>query len=388
MNRRRTTLKPLKIGYVPLCDAAVLIAAAERGFAESEGIAIELVREVSWANIRDKLILGMFDAAHMLAPLAIATSLGISHLRVPLIAPFALNLNGNAVTVSRTLFEEMETHFQQVPADAASAASALRAVIVARRASGAPPVTFGMVFPFSTHHYLLRHWLRGGGIDPNEDVQIVVVPPPYMAQGLGSGLLDGFCVGSPWNSLAVEADAGAIVALGVEIAGRAPEKVLAIPAAAAEQQTESVLALIRALRAAALWCEQPDCRGELAELLAAPRHLDMPASVIRGALDGGLRVSNRAWREDADFLTLGRDDTNRPDPRHAKWLFAEMVNAGQRAFDAASLSAAAAVYRPDLYDAALGETPVPPTGDAIALRGGPAFSADDVPSYIAALAGR
>src|SRR4051812_39247430 len=228
-------MKRLRIGYVPLTDAAVLITAATRGFAEGEGLAIELVREVSWANIRDKLILGQFDAAHMLAPFAIATSLGLGHVRVPLVAPFALNLNGNAITISTALYEKMATQRGRTPDDAVETARALGSVIRRRAAKNEEPLAFGIVFPFSTHAYLLRHWLRLGGIDPERDVNLVVVPPPYMAESLRGGLLDGFCVGSPWNSLAVDAKLGSIVAFGVDIARRAPEKVLALQATFAQR---------------------------------------------------------------------------------------------------------------------------------------------------------
>ena len=379
-------MKRLRIGYVPLSDAAVLIAAAERGFAEAEGLAIELVREVSWANVRDKLILGHFDAAHMLAPFAIATSLGLGHIRVPLIAPFALNLNGNAITLSNELVLEMIAHSSRFPDGPVEAAKSLAGVVAKRRASGAEPLALGMVFPFSTHAYLLRHWLRLGGIDPELDVHLVVVPPPYMAESLRSGLLHGFCVGSPWNSLAVDSNVGRIVAFGVEIARRAPEKVLALPEVTVERDPALVLGLIRALRAAARWCEDKGNRTELARLLASPRHLGLPEHIIYDTLEGDLRVApNGLRRAHPDFLQLGRETTNRPDPRHAKWLYAEMVHAGQTPFSNGAFDAAARVYRPDLYDLATGEASVSLPDDPVELAMGPRFSDDDPAAYLAAL---
>ena len=96
-------LTPLRAGFIPLIDAAALIVAADRGFAAEEGVKLELVREVSWANMRDRLMLGQFDAAHMLAPLAIAATLGRDYAKVEMIAPLALGLNGNAVVVSNDL---------------------------------------------------------------------------------------------------------------------------------------------------------------------------------------------------------------------------------------------------------------------------------------------
>jgi NitT/TauT family transport system ATP-binding protein len=379
-------MKRLRIGYVPLSDAAVLIAAAERGFAEAEGLTIELVREVSWANIRDKLILGHFDAAHMLAPFAIATSLGLGHIRVPLVAPFALNLNGNAITLSNELFLEMITQTGRAPDGPLETAKALAHLVAMRREHGGEALSLGMVFPFSTHTYLLRHWLRLGGIEPDEDVHLVVVPPPYMAESLRTGLLHGFCVGSPWNSLAVDSNVGRIVALGVEIVRHAPEKILALPQATAEQDPQIVASLVRGLRAAARWCEDKSNRTELARLLANPRHLDLPEHIIYDTLEGNLRVApNSLRRSNPDFLQLGRETTNRPDPRHAKWLYAEMVHAGQTSFSREAYDAAAAVYRPDIYDRATGETALPATDDPVDLAIGPRFSEHDPAAYLAAL---
>lgn len=379
-------MKRLRIGYVPLSDAAVLIAAAERGFAEAEGLEIELVREVSWANIRDKLILGHFDAAHMLAPFAIATSLGLGHLRVPLIAPFALNLNGNAITISSELFLEMVTHLGRAPEGPVEAAKALAGIVARRRATGGEPLTFGMVFSFSTHHYLLRHWLRLGGVDPERDVHLVVVPPPYMAESLRSGLLHGFCVGSPWNSLAVDANVGRIVALGVDIARQAPEKVLALPEETAARDPDLVYRLVRSLRRAASWCEEKGNRRNLAHLLANPRLLGLQEHIIRDTLEGDLRIAPNGLRlADPDFLVLGRATTNRPDSRHAKWLYAEMVLAGQTPFSDDAFRAAASVYRPDIYDRATGDASTPAADDPIDLAMGPRFSECDPASYLAAL---
>jgi two-component system, oxyanion-binding sensor len=379
-------VKRLRVGYVPLSDAAVLIAAAECGFAEREHLDIELVREASWANIRDKLILGLFDAAHMLAPFAIATSLGLGHVKVPLAAPFALNLNGNAITVSRELFMEMSAQFGRAPEGPVETAKALASVIGRRRAEAREQLTFAMVFPFSTHTYLLRHWLRLGGIDPERDINLVVVPPPYMAESLRKGLVHGFCVGSPWNSLAVESEIGRIAVLGVEIAHSAPEKILAVTQARAIGDPDTVMSLIRALRSAARWCEEAGNRGELARLLAAPGHLGLSEAILRDALEGNLRVdAGGARRRDADFLPLGRETTNRPDPRQAKWLFAEMVHAGQTPYTEDALAAAASVYRPDLYDRATGELPAPPKADPVMLTAGPSFTDPDTRAYLAAL---
>jgi NitT/TauT family transport system ATP-binding protein len=338
----------LRIGYVPLSDAAVLIAAVERGFAAAAGLNVVLVREASWASIRDKLVFGHFDAAHMLAPLAVATTLGLGHIAMPLAAPFALNLGGNAVTISRALAEALQSR-GRLDGTLANAAAALRAVADERDAAGQAPLTFATVFPFSTHTYLLRRLLGAAGLDPDRDARVVVIPPAFMVEALRRGHVDGFCVGSPWNSVAVEQGVGTILLLGNEIVRRAPEKVLAIPAERSD--ADHVTPLLQALAAAADWCAMPEHRDDLAGLLGRRRHLDLPAALIRRTLDGALAIDRGGTiRHDPEFLMLGGAGVNRPDLAQADWLFACMRAAGQIGEDAQD--AVRAVYRPDIYDAA------------------------------------
>lgn len=178
--------KSLRIGYVPLTDAALLHVAKAQNFAAARGVEIELV-DSSWANIRDKLVAGHFDAVHMLAPAAIAVSLGIGQIEAPLVAPVALGLNGNAITVSKVLFEALLQEAQGDVADPRVTAKALAAIVARRRERGEAPVTLGHVFPFSSHHYQLRLWLRAGHLDTDEDVRLAVVPPPFMVWTLCKG---------------------------------------------------------------------------------------------------------------------------------------------------------------------------------------------------------
>ena len=147
---------PLHIGFIPLVDAAALIVAVDKGFTAAEGLDVTLVREVSWSNVRDKLNIGLFDAAHLLAPVAIASSLGLGHVKVPITAPFNLGLNGNAISVSPALHAALMAEIDGDPFDPMATALALSRVVAARRKSGADPLTFGMTFPFSTHNYQLR----------------------------------------------------------------------------------------------------------------------------------------------------------------------------------------------------------------------------------------
>src|SRR3954451_157988 len=165
----------LHIGFIPLIDAAALIVAVDKGFTRTEGLDVTLTPEVSWSNVRDKLNLGLFDAAHLLAPIAIASSLGLGHVKVPIVTSFNLGLNGNAITVSPGLHSAIMNEIDGDRFDPMVTAKALARVVAARRKNGAPPLTFGMTFPFSTHNYQLRFWMAEGGVDPDEDINLVVL---------------------------------------------------------------------------------------------------------------------------------------------------------------------------------------------------------------------
>ena len=146
-------------GFIPLVDAAGLLIAADFGFAEKEGLQIELVREVSWANVREKLSAGIFDVAHLLAPMAIASTLDLMPGSVPLAAPYVLATNGNAITVSEALYRGIAMRLEGREMTPLATAQALAAIIAERKEAGEAPLTFGTTFPFSCHTYQLRFWM-------------------------------------------------------------------------------------------------------------------------------------------------------------------------------------------------------------------------------------
>jgi ABC-type nitrate/sulfonate/bicarbonate transport system substrate-binding protein len=378
---------PLRIGFIPLVDAAALIVAVDKGFAAAEGLDVTLVREVSWSNVRDKLNIGLFDAAHLLAPVAIASSLGLGHVKVPIVASFSLGLNGNAITVSPALHAAIISEIEGDPVDPMATALALARVVAARRQSGAEPLTFGMTFPFSTHNYQLRFWMAAGGVDPDEDIRLVVLPPPYMVDSLANGHVDAFCVGAPWNSVAVDLGVGHILHFVSDILVRAAEKVLATRQEWSEKNPEILAALIRAHQRAAEFIEHSENRTETAGILARPERIGVDADVIQRTLDGRLKIfPDGTMRESSRYLLVGREGAARPDPVQAAWLYAQMVRWGQATISPEAVKTAKAVFRPDLYDAALGRR----AGEDEAAFGsvgafaGPAFDPDDVEGYLAA----
>jgi len=378
----------LRIGFIPLADAAALLVAVDKGFCAQEGLDIELVREVSWSNVRDKLNIGLFDAAHLIAPIAIASSLGLGHVKVPIIAAFCLGVNGNAITVAPALHAALDEAADGDLGDPMVSAHALARVVAARKARGEGPLTFGMTFPFSTHNYHLRFWMAAGGVDPDEDVRLVVLPPPYMVESLQSKHVDGFCVGAPWNSVAVDLGIGHILHFVSEILSRAAEKLLAVRQRWADENPDVLARLVRAHQRAADFVEDVGNREDVAALLAAPNRIGGAPEVIRRTLDGRLKVSpDGAIRTDARYLLIGRAGAARPDPAQAAWLYAQMVRWGQAPLSADMLAAAKAVFRPDLYDAALGRPAAPSPGepaDGIGAFTGPAFGPENIAAHLSA----
>ena len=343
-------------GFLPLVDAALLIAAREKGFAAEEGITLELVRETSWANIRDRMAVGHFQCAHMLAPMPIAARLGLTPMPLEIIAPMALGLGGNAVTVSNALYEQLNAAAQLSAIDAKMAGRALAHVI--SRRTGPKPV-FAVVHPHSAHNYDLRYWLYASGIDPDRDVEIVIVPPPFLPDALANGRIDGFCVGEPWNSIAAQNGRGVIVTSKSEIWRSSPEKVLGVDAAFAAEEPALLESLIRAIYRAAEWCAQPDHLGELASILARPDYIDVIPEALLPALSGHIALGDGQTVDDQDFFIPFARAATFPWKSHAAWFYSQMVRAGQTRWGPEDARSAMEVYRPDIYRRALSGLKVP-----------------------------
>jgi nitrate/nitrite transport system substrate-binding protein len=229
----------------------------------------------------------------------------------------------------------------------------LKAVIAARRAAGAPPLTFAVVFPFSMHNYELRYWLAEAGIDPDRDLRLVVTPPPRMAARLASGEIDGFCVTAPWNALAVAQGTGEIAAYASEIWHVGPDKVLGLTEDWANRNPRTLQALLRALMRAAAWCDEPGNRAELGSILAQPEFLDAPAEVVSQSLVGAPPYGpDEPGEATLDYIIYHRYAASFPWRSHAVWFLTQMRRWGQVGPAVDIGAVAQAVYRPDLYRAA------------------------------------
>lgn len=383
----------VRLGFIPLIDAAVPIAASAMGFDRREGVALELVREVSWSNIRDRLAFRQFDVAHLLGPMAVASQLGLGSNPYPVIAPMALGRGGNAITLSTPLFASMREAAGEAYAEEAGAhGQALATVVAARRTAGLPPLVFAMTYPFSSHNYEFRFWMAEAGIDPDRDVTMTVVPPPLTADALKAGAIDGFCVNAPWNVLAVEAGIGRVVAVKADIWPSSPEKVLGMRPDWWTNQRDTAERLLLALDAAARWCDEPANRPDLARILALPEHVGGSAEMIAELLAGHLPVDIDGTRRSIPgYLTFHAGAANFPWSSQALWVYAQMARWGQVPLDTTGARAALGAFRPDLYrEVFAGRLPGLPAEDlrveglttADAIGDGRAFDPTDVASYV------
>lgn len=372
------TAHRITAGFIPLTDSLLLVAAREKGFAAAEGVDLTLVREISWANIRDRVAVGQFDVAHMLAPMPIAASLGLSPIDVPVIAVMGLNLGGNAVTVSTDLWAAMQAAGAPADFDPVAVGSALRAVV--RQRPGR--LKLAVVHPNSSHNYELRYWLAASGIHPGRDVDLVIVPPPLMADALAAGRIDGFCVGEPWGSVAVASGAGRIATVKARYWPRSPEKVLGVTAAWAAANPDALAALLRAMHRAAAWCSDAANHAEAAALLARPDYLGQPATVIARALSGQIAQAPGQPVAVDEFFIPQAHAANLPNPADALWYYSQMVRWGDVEPSAARAAIAAASYRPDLYSAATGVAAQPSRG---VWFDGVAYDPGQLDSYVETL---
>ena len=335
-------LSELRLGFIPLTDCAPLIAAQAQGFFEDEGLAVELVREASWATVRDKVAVGALDGAHMLAPMALATA--AEDPRRAVLAPLALNRNGSAITVSTALSEALGGVTADLAGSPPSAAR-LQAVIAERRAGGDGPLTFAVVFPYSMHNYLLRYWLAQGGVDPDRDVRLVVIPPPRMVERMRAGEVDGFCVGAPWNAVAELEGVGRILAASSQLWPGGPDKVLGVSGSLAGQKPDELRALLRAIIRGAAWADAPENREAIIAHLAGPGRIEATPMAIARALQ--------------HELVFHREAAGLPRREHGLWFLSQMIRWGQIDADRDLEAIVDQVYRPDLYrDAALSLGPV------------------------------
>lgn len=332
----------VRVGYVNLLDAAPLVAAARLGLFEREGLRVSLSREVGWATVRDKVLTGELDAAQAPAPMLWAARLGIGAPAFAASTALVLNLHGNAICLSNRL-RVWGVH------DATS----LRVEAMRRR--GERKLVFGVVYPFSSHNIHLRAWLRSCGLVPDKDVRIAVVPPAQMLATLAAGTLDGFMAGEPWTSLAVARGDGWCAACSASLFPGHVEKVLMVR----EEylRTHAHAALLRAITAAAAWCDEPRNRAAVADMMAAPEALGIPADILRSPLCGPYDFGHGRRERVPDFHIFHAGDAHVPDVGKAQSIQHDLMATGLLP-EPPPAGLCSRLFRPDVLEEALAESGV------------------------------
>lgn len=305
---RHAGTAPLRLSYVALTDAAPLLVAAELGMFAAAGLRVRLSAETAWAAVRDKLCFGALDAAHVLGPMPIALACGLGGVRRQLRVGAGLGMNGNRLVVSAALAAALGAG----PLTPAGFARALR--------GRGEPARLAVVFPFSSHNYLLRHWLARGGLDPDRDLRLVVVPPSRMVDALERGAVDGFLAGEPWGSHAALRGAGRVVLTSGDIWPGHPEKMLAFAEGWAERDPDRAAALCAAAIAAARWLDEPENRDEAVLILRERAFPELPHEAVSLALDGLLPGGEPL----PEAARLRFRPATRPGAASAAWWLAQM----------------------------------------------------------------
>lgn len=359
----------LTFGFIKLTDMAPIAIAYEKGFFEDEGLYVTIEAQANWKVLLDGVIDGRLDGAHMLAGQPIAATIGYG-TKAEIITPFSMDLNGNAITVSNEIWQQMKPLIPK-QADGKPVhpikAEALKPIVDQYAAQG-KPFNMGMVFPVSTHNYELRYWLAAGGIHPGYyaphkgdtsgqiDAQVLlsVTPPPQMPATLEAGTIYGYCVGEPWNQQAVLKGIGVAVVTDYEIWKNNPEKVFGITKAFADKYPNTTIRLTRALIRAAKWLDEENNKNrfEAVKILSKSHYVGADSDVIANSMTGTFEYEPGDVRAVPDFNVFFRHNATYPYYSDAIWYLTQMRRWGQISEnkpDQWFIDIAKKVYRPDIY---------------------------------------
>jgi len=365
----------LKFGFIKLTDMAPLAVAYEKGYFEDEGLYVSLEAQANWKVLLDRVIDGQLDGAHMLAGQPLGATIGFG-TQAHIITAFSMDLNGNGITVSNKVWEEMKPNIPKRP-DGKPVhpikADYLKPVVESYKDKG-KPFKMGMVFPVSTHNYELRYWLAAGGIHPGyyaphkgdtsgtikADALLSVTPPPQMPSTLEAGTIYGYCVGEPWNQQAVFKGIGVPVITDYEIWKDNPEKVFGVSKAWADKYPNTHLRVVKAMIRAAKWLDENNNanRPEAVKILSKKQYVGADYKVIANSMTGTFEYEKGDKREVPDFNVFFRYNATYPYYSDAIWYLTQMRRWGQISEhkpDSWYTDIAKKVYRPDIYAVAAKE---------------------------------
>lgn len=328
----------IRIGMIALTDCSSIVMAHELGLFKKHGIESTVSKEASWAVIRDRLNLGENQATHMLLGMPYASTLGLlGSPKKPMVIPFGLNRNGQAITLNK----ELRDKGVRKPQD-------LKPLADEAKKNGTP-LTFAMTFPPGTHAMWMRYWLGSGGIHPDKDVTLITIPPPQMVANMKVGKMQGFCVGEPWNARAIADDIGFTVITTQKLWKDHPEKALAFTEEFAEKNPKTVKAILRAVTEASQYIDKLDNRPNVAEVVSRPQYINCEPGVILGRLLGRYDYGNGESEQDPNYMTFFDRNTNFPWKSHGLWWISQFRRWGMVGGDVDYTGTVARVHRPDIY---------------------------------------
>ncbi|NID08974.1 CmpA/NrtA family ABC transporter substrate-binding protein [Fibrivirga algicola] len=315
----RSAAEPIKLGFIPLTDCAPLVVAKELGLFEKHGVNVELSKEASWANIRDKVLNGELEGAHCLfsMPFSVYTGIGGkagSEMKIAMV----LNNNGQAITLSKDFCGMVGFK------DLSHVAGAVKQVQARKE------VTFAMTFPGGTHDIWLRNWLAAAGVN-QKSVGIITIPPPQMVANMRVDNMEGFCVGEPWNGVAATQNIGFTEIASQDIWKHHPEKALVVNSAFANTKKEDLKKVMKAILEACQWLDNMGNRKKAAQWLSKPYYVNAPVQVIEarllGSNDLGCDLGVQKYKD--DYMTFyNKGFVNTPRKAHGMWFLAQYVRFG------------------------------------------------------------
>ncbi len=360
----------LKFGFIKLTDCAPLVIAKEKGFFEEEGLQVEVIAQPNWKQLLDNVITGELDGAHMLSGQPIGATIGFG-TQANIITPFTMDLNGNGITVSNSIWEKMQENDPKLATDKPPhpiTADSLKPVVDEAK-DGGKKLPMGMVFPVSTHNYEIRYWLAAADINPgmytstdlkgmtNGDIELSTTPPPQMPATLESGKNVAYCVGEPWNQQAVAKGIGVPVVTNYDIWKNNPEKVFGVTEAWAEENPNTTIAVVKALIRAGKWLDEMEGgkfknREEACRILSQKNYVGADYDIIKNSMTGTFIFQKTDVREMPDFNVFFKYKCTYPWYSDGIWFLTQMRRWGQITEPKSAewyAETAKKIYRPDIY---------------------------------------
>ncbi|MCE3273420.1 MAG: bicarbonate-binding protein [Ramlibacter sp.] len=346
--------KAAKLGFIALTDAAPLFVADEKGFFKKHGMTeVEVLKQSSWGATRDNLVLGSksngIDGAHILTPMPYLISTGAvtaNNVQVPINILARLNLGGQCISVANE-YKDLKVGLDN---------KEFRKALLAKRVKTGKPVSAAMTFPGGTHDMWMRYWMAAGGVDPNRDINTIVVPPAQMVANMKVGSMDTFCVCEPWNRQLINQKIGYTALTTSELWMNHPEKAFAMRADYVQANPNATKALLKAVMEAQMWCEDPKNRAEVAEICSRRRWISAPVEDVIDRVKGDFDYGTGRIEANSKFqMRFWKDQASYPFQSHDLWFLTENQRWGYLPPNLDTKSLISKVNREDIWRTAAKE---------------------------------